>query len=132
MRRREFITLLGGAAAAWPLGARAQQPERVRRIGWLMGGAENDPERRAYVAALREGLAKLGWVEGRNMRTEIRFAANDLNSMGVFADELVSLVPDVILTTSTAPTKEVQQRTGTIPILFIGVTDPVSTGLVAN
>jgi putative tryptophan/tyrosine transport system substrate-binding protein len=96
MRRREFITLLGGAAATWPLAARAQQPERMRRIGVLMGYAENDREGQAFVAAFREGLQKLGWAEDRNIRIDFRWAAaSDVESMQRFAKELVALQPDL-------------------------------------
>jgi putative ABC transport system substrate-binding protein len=98
VRRREFITLLGGVAAAWPLAARAQQPERMRRIGVLVGVAENDRSGQAYVAAFREGLQKLGWTEGRNLRIDIRWAARTgAESVQRFAKELVALQPDLIL-----------------------------------
>src|ERR1700738_391478 len=98
MRRREFITLLGGAAAAWPLSARAQQPERVRRIGVLMAFAESDPEGQAYVAAFREGLQKLGWAENRNMRIDTRWSPPaDAEATQRFAKELVALKTDLLL-----------------------------------
>jgi putative tryptophan/tyrosine transport system substrate-binding protein len=129
-RRREFIPLLGGAAASWPLAARAQQPERMRRIGVLVGGAENDPT--ATPAALREGLAKLGWIEGRNLRTDVRFAAGDLERIRAYAAELVSLAPDVIVTSAASAARAVQQQTQTIPIVYTAGGDPAANGLVRN
>jgi putative ABC transport system substrate-binding protein len=105
MRRREFVTLLGGTAAAWPLAARAQQGERVRRIGVLAGQTEDDPANRANLAALREGLAKLGWIEGRNLRIDQRFTNSDPDRMRAYAVELVSLAPEVIVSTSAPATK---------------------------
>src|ERR1700675_3436186 len=116
MRRREFITLLGGAAAAWPLAARAQQPDRMRRIGVLMAFAESDPETRAWVAAFREALQKLGWTEGRNIRTDMRWGAVDAEAKQLFAKELVALQPDLILSPTTATTAAMLQQTRTIPI----------------
>src|SRR4029077_19415554 len=101
MRRRQFITLLVGAAAAWPLAARAQQDGRVRRVGWLIGGTEGDARPRASVAALRGGLAKLGWIEGRNLHVELRFGAGDLGRMRTGAADLVSS-SEVIVTSQTA------------------------------
>ena len=133
MRRREFITLLGGAAVAWPLAARAQQPDRVRRIGVLMGYAESDLEGQAYVAAFREGLQKLGWTEGRNIRIDTRWAAPaDAESMQRFAKELVALQPDLILSHTTPTTAALLQQTRTIPIIFATVADPVGSGFVAS
>ena len=133
MRRREFITFLGGAAAAWPLGARAQQPERVRRIGVLIGlGLEGDPEAQSSVAAFREELRKLGWKEGRNIEIDTRWAGGDVESMKRFAKELVALQPDFIFTSSTPATAAMLQQTRTIPILFVMVGDPVGSGFVAN
>ena len=133
LKRREFITLLGGAAAAWPLAARAQQPERMRRIGVLMGYAESDPEGQAYVAAFREGLQKLGWTEGRNIRIDTRWATpDDAESMQRFAKELVALQPDLILSHSTPTTAALLQQTRTIPIIFAIVSDPVGSGFVAS
>ena len=130
MRRREFVALLGGAAAAWPLAAQAQQAER--RIGLLMGYAESDPEAQARVAAFRVGLQKLGWVEGRNIRIDTRWAALDAEAMQQFAKELVGLQPDVILAHTTPATLAVQQETRAIPIVFVQVVDPVGSGFVAS
>jgi putative tryptophan/tyrosine transport system substrate-binding protein len=132
IRRRDFITLLGGAVAAWPLAARAQQAERVRRVGVLVGGAENDPGSFAQMAALREGLAKLGWIEGRNLRIDIRFGANDPDRVRAQAAELVSLPTDVIVTTAAVATRAVQQQTQTIPIVFTAGGDAAANGLVRN
>ena len=133
MRRREFITLLGGAAAAWPLAARAQQPERMRRIGVLMAYAESDREGQACVAAFREGLQKLGWAEGRNIRIDTRWATpGDAEAMQRFAKELVALQPDLILSQSTPTTAALLQQTRTIPIVFANVSDPVGSGFVAS
>src|SRR3979490_2291463 len=131
MRRREFITLLGGAVS-WPLAARAQQPDRVRRIGVLMGYAENDSEAQVWVAAFREGLQKLGWTEGRNIRIDTRWAAFDVQAMQRFAAELVALQPDLILSPHTPTTAALLRQTRTIPIVFTNITDPVGSGFVAS
>ena len=133
MKRREVITLIGGAAAAWPLAARAQQAERVRRIGVLMGFAESDPVGQTYVTAFREELRKLGWAEGRNIRIDTRWAeAGDAEARQRFAKELVALEPDLILSHNTPTTPALQQQTRTIPVLFAIVSDPVGTGFVAS
>src|SRR5262245_21047315 len=132
MRRREFITLLGGAAAAWPLAARAQQDARMRRIGLLDNAAETDAEPRAERTALREGLARLGWVEGRNLSIDIRFGAGDLNRLRGAAVELVKLGSDVIITNAGPATRAVQQQTQTIPIVFMTAGDAVAGGLLRN
>jgi len=132
MRRREFITLLGGAAAVWPLAARAQQGDQMRRIGVLMAFAESDREGQAWVAAFREGLQKLGWTEGRNIRIDTRWAAADAEAMQRFAKELVALQPDLILTQNTPTTAAMLQQTRTIPIIFANVSDPVGSGFVAS
>jgi putative tryptophan/tyrosine transport system substrate-binding protein len=132
MQRREFITLLGGALA-WPLAARAQQPERVRRIGVLMGWGESDREARTTVAAFREGLQKLGWTEGHNIRIDTRWATPaDAEAMQRFAKELVALQPDLILSNNTPTTAALLQQTRTIPIVFAMVVDPVGSGFVAS
>jgi putative ABC transport system substrate-binding protein len=132
MRRREFLTLGGGAAIAWPLGARAQQSDRVRRIGLLMSQAEGDPEAKSREAALRDGLAKLGWIDGRNFRFEMRFASGSAERMQANAAELVRLAPDVIFASATVALTAVQRETRTIPIVFAQVTDPVGAGFVAS
>jgi putative tryptophan/tyrosine transport system substrate-binding protein len=129
MKRREFITLLGGAAAAWPLAARAQQPEQIRRIGVLMGY----PEAQSEFASFVQELQKLGWAEGRNLRTDIRWGIPaDPESMHRFAKELVALQPDLILSQSTPTTAALFQETRTIPIVFAIVADPVGSGFVAS
>ena len=132
MRRRQFLGALGSAAAGWPLAARAQQSERMRRIGVLMGYAESDRQGQANVAAFRMGLQKLGWVEGRNVRIDYRWGALDAEAMQRFAKELVTLQPDLILTQNTPATAAVLQQTRTIPIIFANVSDPVGSGFVAG
>jgi putative tryptophan/tyrosine transport system substrate-binding protein len=128
MKRRKFITLLGGAAA-WPLAARAQQGERMRRIGVLMPFAADDPVGQARIAAFREGLEKLGWTEGRNIRIDTRWmSTGDVESMQRFAKELVALQPDLIVTQSTPITATMLQETRTIPIVFALVADPIGSG----
>src|SRR5215831_9472423 len=134
LRRRSFITLLGGAAA-WPLVARAQQGNRVRRIGGLIGGDENDPLVKASLSAFTQALAGLGWTDGRNVRMDLRSAAGDPNRMRALAQELVGLQPDIILITSTpatVATVAVERETRTIPIVFANVSDPVASGIVAR
>jgi putative ABC transport system substrate-binding protein len=131
MQRREFVTLLGGAAAAWPLAVRAQQPNRMRRMGVLLGNAE-DHEAQSWVAALREELGKLGWTEGRNIEIDIRWAAADVASMKRFAKELVALQPDLILTQSTPAAGAMLEQTHIIPVVFVLVADPVGSGYVAS
>ena len=131
MKRRDFITLLGGAAFAAPRVARAQ--EQMKRIGVLMPYAEGDREGQAFVAALREGLQKLGWAESRNIRIDYRWATpSDTVSIQRFAKELVALQPDLILTQSTPTTAALLQQTRTIPIVFAQVVDPVGSGFVAS
>jgi putative ABC transport system substrate-binding protein len=132
MKRRQFITLLGGAAAAWPLAARAQQAERMRRIGVLMAYAESNREAQAWVAAFREGLQKLGWAEGGNIRIDTRWATADVESIRRFAKELVALQPELVVSTSTLSTASLLQQTRTIPIIFALVIDPVGGGFVAS
>ena len=132
MQRRTFITLLGGAAA-WPLAARAQQSERMRRIGVLMGYPESDSDAQANVAAFRESLQRLGWAEGRNVRIDTRWPIPaDLESMQRFAQELAALQPELILSHITPTTAALLQQTRTIPIIFATVADPVGSGFVAS
>jgi putative ABC transport system substrate-binding protein len=132
MRRREFIILLGGGATvAWPLAARAQQPERMRRIGVLMAVPENDPEYQAFLAAFREGLQKLDWAEGRNIRIDYRWAL-DTEAMQRSAKELVALQPDLMVSQSTPTTATLLEQTRTVPIIFVNVVDPVGSGFVAS
>jgi putative tryptophan/tyrosine transport system substrate-binding protein len=127
--RREFITLLGGAAA-WPLAARAQQGERVRRIGVLLGFAADNTDGRARLAAFLQSLQQLGWTEGRNMRIDIRWGGGDAERHRRYAAELVALAPDVILASSSPAVGPLLQATRTIPIVFTAVTDPVGAGFV--
>ena len=128
IRRREFIGVLGGTVA-WPLTARAQQSDRVRRIGVLMSGDENDPEWKARISAFTQALADLGWTDGRNVRMDLRWGG-DINRLRALAQELVGLQPDIILTSSTPATVALQRETRTIPIVFANVSDPVATGIV--
>jgi putative ABC transport system substrate-binding protein len=133
IRRREFIVTLGGAAAAWPLAARAQQPDRVRRIGVLMGYAESDSDAQAWYATFREELQKLGWTAGRNAQIDTRWATPaDAGSMRRFAKELVALQPDLFLSSTTPTTTALLQQTRTIPIVFAIVADPIGSGFVAS
>jgi putative tryptophan/tyrosine transport system substrate-binding protein len=131
VKRRELIALLGGAAVAWPLIARAQQGERMRRIGVLMNLAEHDPEPQARLTAFREGLQKLGWTEGRKIRIDYRWAT-DAKLLQLVAKELVALEPDLILANSTPATESLLQQTRTIPIIFANILDPVGSGFVAS
>ena len=131
MKRRDFITLLGGAAAAWPIAAVAQQSERVRRIAVLLTGAL--AERGANFGAFREAMAKFGWIEGRNLRIDIRAGASDPNQIHAYAVQLADLAPDAIVTTNLLSTRLMQQETQSIPIIFTGVGgDPVAVGVVGN
>jgi len=132
MKRREFITLLGGAVSVWPLAARAQQPERMRRIGALMYLAADDPDSPALVAAFARGLQELGWIEGRNIQIDYRWGGGDLDRVRRYAAELVALAPDVILVTSGSALAALQNATRTVPIVFASVSDPVGAGYVAS
>jgi len=132
VKRREFITLLGGAAAARPLAARAQPGERVRRIGVLMNLAADDPEAPARVAAFAQGLGELGWTIGRNVRIDYRWGAGDTEHFRRYAAELVALAPDVILASGALAVRPLLQATRTVSIVFVQVTDPVGLGLVAS
>ena len=129
MRRREFISLLGAAAVAWPLAARAQQPER--RIGVLMLSARDDPEGQARLAAFVEGLQQLGWTDGRNVKIDVRWSVGDADRSRS-AEELVALAPDVILASASASVAALQRITRSVPIVFAGVIDPVGAGFVAS
>jgi len=131
IRRREFIAGLG-SAAAWPLAARAQQSERVRHIAVLMSGAERDPETQARLAGIRQGLSGFGWSEGRNVEITYRYATASAERARLLAKELVALKPEVIVAPSTTVAAALQQETHTIPIVFVGVVDPIGTGLVAS
>jgi putative ABC transport system substrate-binding protein len=132
MRRREFITLLSGVAVGRPLGAHAQQGDRMRRLGILMAGAESDPHYQADVAVFREGLQKLGWVDGQNIRIEVRWAGFNAETMRRYAKELIALQPDLILSNDTPTTATLLQQTRTVPIVFATVADPVGSGFVAS
>jgi ABC-type uncharacterized transport system substrate-binding protein len=132
MRRREFITLLGGVAAAWPLAARAQQANPARRLGVLMGYAEGDPLAKVLLTDFTQALSEFGWIKGRNLRMDVRWAPGNTDLMHTFAKELVSLQPDVILTNSTPVTAALKRATSTIPIVFAVVADPVGSGFVAS
>jgi putative ABC transport system substrate-binding protein len=129
LRRRDFVAGLGGAAA-WPLAARAQQGDRVRRIGVLMPLDENDPVVKSRVSAFTQALADLGWTVGRNVRMDLRWGGDDTNRIRALARELVDLQPDIILVASIAATAALQQETRTIPVVFANVADPVATGIV--
>jgi len=130
MQRREFITLLGGATAAWPLGARAQQTERMRRIGILMPLSTDDPEAQARIAAFQQGLQQLGWTIGRNVRIDYRLSAGDADDARKYAVELVALAPDVILANGGAAVEPLLRATRSVPIVFAIVPDPVGSGFV--
>jgi len=133
IRRRELLVTLVGAAAAWPLAARAQQSNQTRRIGVLMGYSESDSDAQAWYAAFREALQRLGWIEGRNTQIDTRWATpDDAESMRYFAKELVAPQPNVILSSTTPPTSALLQQTHTIPIVFAIVADPIGSGFVAN
>jgi len=131
MERRTFITLLGGTAL-WPVAVHAQQSGKMRRIGMLVGGADDDPQIVAGLAAFKTALEGLGWIEGRNIRTDIRFAAADVDRMGRLAKELVALQPDMLVGQTTAGTAALQRETKTIPIVFLIVSDPVGSGFVKS
>jgi putative ABC transport system substrate-binding protein len=130
LRRREFLAALG--TAAWPLAAHAQQGNPVRRIGVLMSFDENDPPAKARILAITQALAGLGWTDGRSVRMDLRWAGGDTNRIQALAQELVGLQPDIILTDTTPTTVALQRETGTIPIVFAGVADPVASGIVAR
>ncbi len=132
MERREFITLLGSIAAAWPLTARAQQPERQRRVGVLLGLAESDPEGHARLGAFLQALQQLGWTDGGNIQIVLRFTDGDPDRARVYAAELVALSPDVVLTSGASTVGLMLQATRNVPIVFAGVADPVGAAFVDN
>jgi putative ABC transport system substrate-binding protein len=132
IQRRKFLATLGGAAATWPLAARAQQPERVRRIGVLMPLAADDTEGQVRNAAFLQGLQELGWTVGRNLRLDYRWAAGDADRLRSYAAELVALAPDVILASGTSTVAPLLRATRTVPIVFAGVADPVGAGYVGS
>jgi putative ABC transport system substrate-binding protein len=132
MRRREFITLLGGAAAAWPIAARGQQSERMRRIGVLMNVTADDPEAPVRLAAFLHGMQQLGWIDGRNMRIYTRWGADNASRSRQQAAELVALAPNVILCSGSPAVGELLQATRTVPIVFVVVVDPVGSGFVES
>jgi ABC-type uncharacterized transport system substrate-binding protein len=132
MNRRKFITLLGGAAVAWPVAARAQQAERMRRIGVLINLTADDPEGRARLAAFLEGLRELGWTDGRNIQIETRFGGGDVGRIRAHAAELVALGPDVIVANTTPVIRALRQATSSIPIVMAAVNDPVEQGFVSS
>jgi len=132
VKRRTFISLIGSAAAAWPLAARAQQPERMRRIGVLVGSVETDLESQARVAAFERGLQTLGWIAGRNVHLDYRFGSADSELIQKYAAELVGMMPDVILANSPQVLRALSQRTSTIPIVFALIVDPVGEGFIKS
>jgi len=131
MRRREFITFLGGAGA-WPLAARAQQGERMRRVGVLLGLVADDPEGQARLARYQQALQQLGWIEGRNLRIDIRWGGGNADDVRKYAAELVAMGPDVILATASFSTGALLQATRSVPIVFTNVPDPVGAGFVES
>src|ERR1700730_11156673 len=133
MRRRDFISLLGGAVAGPPLAARAQQPDRMRRIGLLGAFAADDPEMQARIAALRQGLESLGWSEGRNLRIDYRYAPDSIPEQArAAAKELIDLQPDLMFAHATPIITALQRESRTIPIVFVEASDPIGSGFVAS
>jgi putative ABC transport system substrate-binding protein len=132
VRRRDFITLLGGAAATWPLAARAQQGERVRRIGVLMNGVATEAYRQVQLAALTQRLQQLGWADGRNVRIDVRWNAGDAELARIYGAQLIGLMPDVIVASSTTNLTVIRQATSSVPVVFLQVTDPVVQGFVPS
>jgi len=132
IKRRDFITLLGSAVVAWPIAARAQQDDRMRRIGGLNGGHENDPVMKTRLSAFVQALAELGWTDGRNVRIDFRWGRGDNNRIRALARELLEQQPDIILAGGTAATVALQRETRTIPIVFVNVADPVASRIVAR
>jgi putative ABC transport system substrate-binding protein len=130
MRRREFITLLGGAAVTWPRAVYAQQAHRMRRVGVLLNRVADDPEEQARLASFLQWLQELGWTEGRNVQIDYRWAAADADRSRTYAVELVALAPDVLLAAGSQSTAALLQTTRTVPIVFVNVVDPVGAGFV--
>jgi putative ABC transport system substrate-binding protein len=132
MRRRDFIGLVGGAAVVWPLAARAQQPGPMRRVGVLMSGIATERSLQSYLMAFTEGLRKAGWIEGQNLRTDVRWNAGDADLSRIYAAQLIGLMPDVILADATLNLTAIQQATSTLPVVFVQVSDPVAQGFVPS
>jgi putative ABC transport system substrate-binding protein len=132
VKRRAFITLLGGAAVAWPFAGRAQQGDRIRRVGVLMNGPATNAESQSHLATFVHGLRQLGWVEGQNLRVDIRWNAGDATLARTYAAQLIGLMPDVILAATTVNLEVVRQATSTVPVVFVQVSDPVAQGFVAS
>src|SRR3974390_2228647 len=132
MKRREFITIVGGTALTWPLTVRAQQPERMRRVGMLLGLGEKDPEGISRAKAFRQGMRGLGWIEGRNVQIEYRFAGSNLELIDKHVAELIKLAPDVIVANTTAVVAALRLATSTIPIVFALLNDPVGQGFIPS
>jgi putative ABC transport system substrate-binding protein len=132
MRRRDFITLLGGAAAGWPLAARAEQPERMKRVSLLLGLGEKDPETNDRIKAFRLGMRDSGWIEGRNVQVDYRFAGTNLELINKHVAELIRLAPDVIVANSSPVVAALRPATSTIPIVFVLVNDPVGQGFISS
>ncbi|HJZ20232.1 MAG TPA: ABC transporter substrate-binding protein [Bradyrhizobium sp.] len=132
MRRRDFIGAIGGAVAAWPIAARAQQPDKMRRIGVLMTVSEGDPEGQDRISALRQGLSQQGWIEGKNLTIEFRWAGGDMTRLQACAAELVALAPDLIVANSTPALATMHAATTTIPVVFVLVVDPVGLGYISS
>jgi putative ABC transport system substrate-binding protein len=132
MKRREFITLLGGAAAAWPLPARAQQSGGMRRIGVLSSASESDPDQQAMIAAFRRALRDLAWIDGRNLQIDRRWAAGHAAQFATFAKELIALQPDALLAYGTPAVSALRKETGSLPIVFVQVSDPIGAGFITN
>jgi ABC-type uncharacterized transport system substrate-binding protein len=132
IERRKFLATLGGAAAAWPLAVRAQQREKMRRIGVLLNAAADDPDFQAWVGAFQQGLAQAGWIIGRNVRIDTRWAGGKPDDVRRYAVELVALAPDVILAHGTSTVRPLLQATRTVPIVFPIASDPVGAGFVDN
>jgi putative ABC transport system substrate-binding protein len=132
MRRRDFITGIAGSAAAWPLAARGQQADRVRRIGVLMNFPPDDAEGNARLASFTQALPKLGWIEGDNLHTEVRWAADDTDRYRRYSEELVSLPSDVLVASASQSVAALQRVTRSVPIVFASVIDPVGAGFIAT